>query len=231
MAFENDTNAGRVQKMIEIFGLIEKSALSNRADDAALQAMMRPLIEALTRADVVGGSVDAPEGHNTPTTALTAGRAVLSAAQEARWRDDRAAQWRKARRMINALPDQDRSAMRQVWDCAPYPADPSRLLSVLHSYSLGRLDLKRPPFPLSRTDAGGARIADLFASSDLFVTILKARDIAEDPDSYPLAERHAAYHHLLTAASKNKDRDRAMADRVLASDLFLRLGELEDAHA
>lgn len=162
---------------------------------------------------------------------VMAGRAVLSAAQEARWRDNRAAQWRKARRMIDVLPDQDRRAMRRVWDCAPYPADPSRLLGVLHSYSLGSLDLKRPPFPLSQTDAGGARIADLFASSDLFVTILKARDIAENPDSYPMAERHAAYHHLQTAASKNKDRDRAMADRVLASDLFLRLGELEDAHA
>ena len=140
MAFENDTNAGRVQRMVETLALIQKSALSN-------------------------------------------------------------------------------------------PADPSLLLAVLHSYSLGKLDLKRPPFPLSKTDAGGSRTANLFAKPDLFVTILKARDIAEDPDSYPLAERHAAYHHLQAAASKNKDRERAMQDRVLASDLFLRLGELEEAHA
>lgn len=100
-----------------------------------------------------------------------------------------------------------------------------------HSYSLGRLDIKSPPFPLSRTDAGGARVANLLASSNLFVTILKARDIAENPDSYRLAAWHAAYRHLQAAASKNKDRDRAMPDRVLASDLFSRLGELEDAHA
>ncbi|WP_432816576.1 hypothetical protein [Sulfitobacter sp. JB4-11] len=158
-------------------------------------------------------------------------RADLSHAQEIRWRSDRAAKWRKARRMIDSLPAEDSLAIRRVWDCAPYPADPSRLLSVLHSYSLGKIDLRRPPFPLSKTDAGGARIANLFATPDLFVTVLKARDIAEDPDSYPLAERHAAYHHLQAAASKNKDRKRAMADRVLASDLFLRLGELEDSHA
>lgn len=158
-------------------------------------------------------------------------RAILSERQEARWRSNRAAEWRNARRMIDSLPDEDRRAIRRVWDCAPYPADPSRLLGVLHSYSLGKLDLKRPPFPLSKTDASGARIGNLFATSDLFVTILKARDIAEDPDSYPLAERHAAYHHLQAAASKNKDRQRAMQDRVLASDLFLRLGELEEDHA
>lgn len=158
-------------------------------------------------------------------------RAVLSDTQEARWRSDRAAAWRQARRMIESLPAEEAQAIRRVWDCAPYPADPSRLLGVLRSYSLGKLDLKRPPFPLSKTDAGGARIGDLFAKPDFFVTILKARDIAEDPDSYPLVERHAAYHHLQVAASKNKDRQRGMADRVLASGLFLRLGELEDANA
>lgn len=158
-------------------------------------------------------------------------RAVLSDTQETRWRSDRAAEWRNARRMIDSLPAKEGRAIRRLWDSAPYPADPSRLLGVLHSYSLGKLDLKRPPFPLSKTDAGGSRIADLFARPDLFVTILKARDIAEDPDSHPLAERHAAYHHLQAAASKNKDRKRAIQDRVLASDLFLRLGELEEADA
>lgn len=158
-------------------------------------------------------------------------RAELSDAQEVRWRSDRAAEWRKARRMIDTLPDAERRAVRRAWDCAPYPADPSRLLGVLHSYSQGKIDLKRPPFPLSKTDGSGARITNLFVTPDLFVTILKARDIAEDPDSYPLAERHAAYHHLQAAASKNKDRKRAMQDRVLASNLFLRLGELEETHA
>lgn len=155
-------------------------------------------------------------------------RARAWEAQETRDRTRRAADWRKARRQIDALPERERRAIRRVWDCAPYPADPSRLLSVLHSYSLGRIDLQRPPFPLSRTDVAGARLGDLFARPDLFVPILKARDIAEDPDRYSLAERHAAYHHLQAAASGNKDRERAMADRVLASGLFLRLGDMEE---
>ena len=158
-------------------------------------------------------------------------RKVAWDAEEVRSRDKRAAEWRSARRQIAALPDDARRAIRRVWDCAPYPADPCRLLTVLHSYGQGRIDLKRPPFPLSRTDAAGARIGDLFAKPALFVTILKARDIATNPDGYPLADRHAAYHHLQAAASKNKDRSRAMQDRVLASTLFLRLGELEEADA
>lgn len=158
-------------------------------------------------------------------------RAEQWEAQEVRDRSGRAKKWREARRLIDALPDDERRAVRRAWDCAPYPADPSYLLSVLHSYSLGRIDLKRPPFPLSRTNASGARVANLFASSDLFVTILKARDIASDPDRHPLAERHAAYHHLQAAASRNKDRAEAMRDRVRASELFLRLGELEETHA
>ena len=162
---------------------------------------------------------------------VMARRAVLSVQQEARCRSDRAAEWRKARRMIDNLPAEEGRAIRRVWDCAPYPADPSRLLGVFYSYSLGKLDLKRPPFPLSRSDPGGSRITALFAKPDLIVPILKARDIAEDLDSYPLAERHAAYHHLQAAACKNKDRKRAMQDRVSASDPFLRLGELEDANA
>ncbi|MHC0055762.1 hypothetical protein [Actibacterium sp. D379-3] len=162
---------------------------------------------------------------------VMADRALAWSEQEVRERRARAEKWHEARRQIDALPGDERRAVRRAWDCAPYPADPSYLLSVLHSYSQGRIDLKRPPFPLSRTDASGARIANLFASSDLFVTILKAREIAADPDRHPLPERHAAYHHLQLAASKNKDRDRAAQDRVLASQLFLRLGELENAHA
>lgn len=158
-------------------------------------------------------------------------RAVAWSEHEDRDRRARAEKWREARRIIAALPDAERHAVRKAWDCAPYPADPSYLLSVLHSYSLGRIDLQRPPFPLSRTDAAGTRVANLFATSELHVTILKAREIAKDPDARPLAERHAAYHHLQAAASKNKDQAEAMRDRVRASGLFLRLGELEEAVA
>lgn len=47
MAFKNDTNAGRVQKMVETLALIEKSARSNRAGKAEVAAMLQPLSQAL----------------------------------------------------------------------------------------------------------------------------------------------------------------------------------------
>ena len=88
MAFENDTNAGRVQKMIETLALIQNSALSNRADADALKTMMRSLIEALTAMGVVGAAVHAPEDQDTPAPALTAGqRAALHLADHASLRD------------------------------------------------------------------------------------------------------------------------------------------------
>ncbi len=88
MAFENDTNAGRVQKMVETLALIQKSALSNRADADALTTLMRPLIDALTAVGVVGAAVPAPEGRDTPAPTLTAGqRAALHLADHASLRD------------------------------------------------------------------------------------------------------------------------------------------------
>ncbi|MFK7882347.1 hypothetical protein [Roseobacter sp.] len=49
MAFENNTNLGRVEKMIETLHLIEKSATANRATEAQIRATLAPLIEALAR--------------------------------------------------------------------------------------------------------------------------------------------------------------------------------------
>lgn len=84
MAFQNNTNTGRVQKMIGTFGLIQKSALSNRADDHALQDMMTPLVEALSRADVIAVS----STGDTATARLTSGeRAALHLADRASLRD------------------------------------------------------------------------------------------------------------------------------------------------
>ncbi|KIN69882.1 hypothetical protein Z945_3774 [Sulfitobacter noctilucae] len=84
MAFENDTNTGRVAKMVESFALIQKSAKSNREDADSLGVMMRPLIAALTKAGVMGAPVDAPKGQDAPTLALTAGqRAALHLADRA----------------------------------------------------------------------------------------------------------------------------------------------------
>ena len=74
--------------MVATLALIEKSARSNRADFDALKSMMRPLIDALTAAGVVGAGIPAPEGLDTPTAALTAGqRAALHLADRASLRD------------------------------------------------------------------------------------------------------------------------------------------------
>jgi hypothetical protein len=88
MAFENDTNAGRVTKMVETLALIQKSALSNRVDADALATMMRPLIDALTAAGVIGAGNPTPEGQDAATPLLTAGqRAALHLADRASLRD------------------------------------------------------------------------------------------------------------------------------------------------
>lgn len=88
MAFENDTNTGRVRKMIESFALIQKSALSNQADAQAVQAMLSPLIEALTRAGVIAAPVDASTKSDALPATLTAGqRAALHLANRASLRD------------------------------------------------------------------------------------------------------------------------------------------------
>lgn len=158
-------------------------------------------------------------------------RAVSSAAQELRDRNARAREWREARRWLDAMPRRTRRALRVAWDCAPYPADPSRLLGILRDYEMGKIDLNALSFPLTKTDAGGARVLDSFETDSdwLFISILQCRDIAEYPDAYSIADRCAAYHHLQKAADCNKDRDRAWQDRVLAADLWPRLGELNGA--
>lgn len=156
-------------------------------------------------------------------------RGIAWDAEETRLRLGRAQQWRDARRQIDAMPRRLRRALRLAWDCAPYPADPSRLLGLLRSDATGKVDLDALPFPLSKTDASGARIMDLFATDAdwRFLSILTCREIAEAPDAYSVDDRRAAYHHLQRAAGMNKDRERGMQDRVLAAGLWLRLGEME----
>lgn len=156
-------------------------------------------------------------------------RAQLSDQIERRDRTKRAADWRQARAEIDAMPESLRKRLKTAWDCAPYPADPSRLLGFIRGVKTGQVNLNALGFPLSRTDGTGGRINQVFDGSEskIFINILKARDIAETPDGFTLAQRKNAYLHLQAAADKNKDKKRAMQDRVLASKLWLRLGELE----
>ncbi|WP_299155066.1 hypothetical protein [uncultured Tateyamaria sp.] len=161
---------------------------------------------------------------------VMADRAFAAIAQETRDRSARARQWREARRRLDAMPRRVRRALRIAWDCAPYPGDPSRLLGFLNNHAKGEVDLRALPFPLSKTDGSGARIEDLFETDSdwRFISILRCRDIAEDPDGRSIADRRAAYHHLQKAADSNKDRERGQQDRVLATALWRRLGEFDD---
>lgn len=149
--------------------------------------------------------------------------------QEGRDRARRAHDWRAARATLAAMSLKERRVLRRAWDCAPYPADPANLSGVLHSYRMGRFRLDDLPFPLTRTDTHGRRHVNFFdkKGSTMFVTILKARDIASAPTDYTPEERLAAYHHLQEAATKNKDRERAKQDRVLSAALYLKLEDTE----
>ncbi len=144
-------------------------------------------------------------------------------------RSRRAAQWRRARQEIDAMPEALRKRVKYAWNCAPYPADPDKLLGFLHGMSVGRVDLNDLGFPLSRTDGTGRRINPVFEGHEyeICMTILQARDIAVAPDGFSLDQRKAAYLALQADADTNEDKKRAMADRVLASKLWMRLGELE----
>ncbi len=53
----------------------------------------------------------------------------------------------------------------------------------------------------------------------MFVNILKARDIAMQPDRHSAEEREAAIDSLIGSAEKNKDRQCAAADVELAKAL------------
>jgi hypothetical protein len=61
MPFENDTNSGRVLKMVTLLEAIRKSADANRADAPAVAALPRPLTDAL----------DIPEGGPAPRPCAT----------------------------------------------------------------------------------------------------------------------------------------------------------------
>ncbi|KIT14398.1 hypothetical protein [Jannaschia aquimarina] len=72
MAFKNNTNAGRVAKMIDLLRLIEKSASSNRAAPSEIAKMLTPLAETLrpylpsSCTETLATAPDSPLGRLTP---------------------------------------------------------------------------------------------------------------------------------------------------------------------
>jgi len=74
-------------------------------------------------------------------------------------RDKRAAAWRKARARLCTHGDYVRPVVRALWREAPYPADPSYLLDMLHRIDIGRIDIEKPrgASALRRSPRVGAR--------------------------------------------------------------------------
>ena len=84
--------------------------------------------------------------------------AAAWAARAARSRQRRADQWRRARRLIDAMPPRQRRRVRAAWNGAPYPADPVYLLDFLHSLEAGRIALDALPFTPRRVTPRGHAI-------------------------------------------------------------------------
>lgn len=61
-------------------------------------------------------------------------------------RDDRAKQWRRARRRLLEYEQRLRASIRSIWQGCPYPADPVYLLDLLHQIDMGKMDPHRPPW-------------------------------------------------------------------------------------
>ncbi len=79
-------------------------------------------------------------------------------------RDYRAAEWRKARRVLQAYSLITRHAIRWLWNDAPYPADPSYLSDFLLQIERGKVDpLARAPWrPSDDEIAEGRRRLAIF---------------------------------------------------------------------
>lgn len=119
MAFENNTNLGRVDKMIETLHLIEKSATSNRATDAHIKAVLAPLSAALARYTHEHSGADIAQAPSERTANLTAGeRAALHLADGASLRDLTAA-------LLGRLEAQQAQIHARVDDGTPVTAKPA----------------------------------------------------------------------------------------------------------
>lgn len=60
-------------------------------------------------------------------------------------RDERAKAWREARARIAAYDQPTRTKIRELWNDAPYPANPTYLADLLHDIEKGRIPLDKPP--------------------------------------------------------------------------------------
>lgn len=73
-------------------------------------------------------------------------RAVWWPQQQQDRRDERAANWRRARAHLFEFDALMRQAIRRAWRDCPYPADPASFADFLHHIRLGKIDPNRPPW-------------------------------------------------------------------------------------
>lgn len=71
---------------------------------------------------------------------IMAARAERAVRDEVERRQRRAADWRRARRGLNAYSGAERSALLAYWQRCQWPGDPMYLLSMLHMHANDRLD-------------------------------------------------------------------------------------------
>jgi hypothetical protein len=78
-----------------------------------------------------------------PIVQVMEDRAVRFAQLEQRWRDDRAHDWRRARRRLDAIDAPTRGILLCYWNEHRWlPGDPTNLLDALHRFATGRLVIK-----------------------------------------------------------------------------------------
>ncbi len=68
-------------------------------------------------------------------------RARRWAEQAMRERKRRAADWRRARQKLRSYPGPVKAVLKRKWQTCGWPADPTYLLSMMHMYDNGRLDV------------------------------------------------------------------------------------------
>lgn len=69
-------------------------------------------------------------------------RARRWAEQEIRDRNRQAADWRRARQKLRSYPGPVKAAIKHKWQHCEWPANPKYLLSMMHMYDNGRLDIE-----------------------------------------------------------------------------------------
>ena len=84
-------------------------------------------------------------------------REELWSNSQAKDRHRRAEKWQEARAKLRSYPEQERCKLLAYWNKRIYPGAPEYLLSMMHSYDMGRLDME-PVYP-AQTEAQRQKVA------------------------------------------------------------------------